>query len=62
MLGTPTIACNIDSIVYKCMYLFRTFNTYCGSGTFGGDFSGLEDLAPTAKLKSPLILLFYLKS
>ena len=29
-------------------------------GTFGGDFN-LADLAPTAKLKSPPILLFYLK-
>ena len=25
ILGTPTIACKIDSIVYKCMYLFRAF-------------------------------------
>ena len=37
ILGTPTIACKIDSIVYKCMYLFRAF-TYHMS-TFGGDFN-----------------------
>ena len=37
------------------------YHVYCMSGSFGGDFN-LADLAPTTKLKSLPILLFYLES